>query len=70
MTDQVGGCMHALQEHVLAVQQHPLFGSDIDFKLAKSDGACSKETTKESNFDKLAINVCKVRPRPPSRQRP
>ena len=58
---QVGGYHSDLLEHIAAVKGNGLFGPDIDFKLAKSQGPESKLATKESHFDILQVTICKVR---------
>lgn len=58
---QVGGSMAALRAHVEAVQQHPMLGSDIDFKLAISEGPSSAQAARETNFQSLAVSLCQVR---------
>ena len=55
--------MAALHEHIAAVQQHPLLGTDIDFKLAVSPGPRSAQATAETGFSTLTVSLCKVRPR-------
>ena len=57
---QLGGALGALQEHVRAVRSHDLFGDDIDFKLAASNGAASDQAASETHFDALAVSVCEV----------
>ena len=54
--------MAALHEHIAAVQQHPLLGADIDFKLAVSPGPRSAAATAETGFSTLTVALCKVRP--------
>ena len=46
--------------HITAVQQHPLLGADIDFKLAPSPGPRSPEAAAETGFTSLAVTLCKV----------
>ena len=46
------------------MQSHPDFGVDIDFKLAKSQGALNALSTQETGFDSLQITICKARPVP------
>lgn len=59
---QVGGKHAALLEHIRHMQNHSCFGSDIDFKLARSSGALNALCTQETGFDSLQISLCKARP--------
>lgn len=57
---QVGGNHKALLAHIQDVMLCPAFGSDIDFKLARSTGPDSAKATAESHFDSLQVSICKV----------
>ena len=60
MALQVGGDHAALEDHIRAVDSHPLLGGDIDFKLARSSGPLNQDAIRESNFDRLRVVTCKV----------
>lgn len=60
MRTQLGGSLGALREHIRAVRSHELFGDDIDFKLAASDGAASDQAALETRFYALTVSVCEV----------
>ena len=42
------------------MRSHELFGEDIDFKLAASDGAASDLAALETRFNDLTVSVCEV----------
>ena len=63
MRTQLGGSLGALREHIRAVRFHKLFGDDIDFKLAASDGAASDQAALETRFNALTVSVCEVNSR-------
>ena len=63
---QVGGTLDSLHAHIKAVRGHDLFGDDIDFKLAASQGAASEQAASETGFKSLSVSICEVTSPSPS----
>ena len=60
LLQQVGGSLDSLHAHITAVRCHDLFGDDIDFKLAVSRGAASRQAMSETGFESLSVSICEV----------
>ena len=56
----LGGTAAAIEQHVAAVQAHPLLGGQrTDFKVAPWPRDCSAKATVEAGFNTLAVAACK-----------